>query len=174
MFDKTEKTIVARSFHKHFPDEAVRAEALGIPIDAKPRKKVLGYPVFYAWRGRVQLTGYKHNEHGWLTPEQVPGIVKTQIDRIERALAMERVLSVQKRFDVIVKILERAPDQYKMIATATLGGADHASYWCPRSMYEASAEIAGCTVRAEGRTKLEAIKALREAFASQKEAPHGL
>jgi hypothetical protein len=161
----TDKPLVARSFHKHFPDEAARAEALGIPIDAKPRKKVLGYPVYYAWRGRVQLTGYKHDEHGFLTPDQVPRVVKIQMDRIEKAIATERARSEQERFDVIVEILERAPDQYKMIAQATLGGEDHASYWCPRSMYEASAEIAGRTTRAEGRTKFEAIRALREAFA---------
>ncbi len=160
----TEKPLVPRSFHKHFPEQAARAERLGIPIDAKPRKKVLGYPVYYAWRGRVQLTGYKHDGDGWLTPDQMASVVKIQLDRIEKALATERARSEQERFDVIVDILEGAPDQYKMIAQVTLGGEDYASVWCPRVMYEASAEIAGRMTRAEGRTKREAIKALREAF----------
>lgn len=160
----TENPLVPRSFFKHFPEQAKRAEALCIPIDAKPRKKVLGYPVFYAWGGRVQLTGYVYDQHGLLTPEQVPAVVKTQIDRIEQAIATERARSEQERFDAIVDLLDGAPDQHKMIAQATLGGADHASYWCPRGMYEASAEIAGRMTRAEGRTKREAIRALREAF----------
>lgn len=161
---EAEKPLVPRSFYKHFPDAAKRAERLGIPIDAKPKKKVLGYPVYYAWRGRVQLTGFKHDGDGWLTPDQMADVVKIQIDRIEKALATERARSEQERFDVVVDILEGAPDQYKMIAQATLGGEDYASIWCPRVIYEASAEIAGRMTRAEGRTKREAIKALREAF----------
>lgn len=165
MTETTTKPLISPSFVKHFPEEAERAKRLSIPIDAKPGKRVLGYPVFYAWKGRVQLSGYTHDEVGPLTPDQLQRVVKTRMDRIESALAKEDAMSEQERFDSLMDLLEQCDDRYMMISQATFGGADHASFWCPRVLYEASATVAGRTIQAEGRTKTEAITALREAFA---------